>query len=64
MNDKTLTYGEIRKGIEVKLHAAIGISGSPDQVQRIRELAPKVAEGKMTYDQALLEVETVGGLLF
>lgn len=59
MNDDTITYGEIRKKVEIKLSKAVGILATKDQTTKIRELAPKVAEGTMTYADALDEIESL-----
>lgn len=56
MSEDEITYGEIRKKVEAKLHKKIGLSASKAQVDKIRELAPKIATGEMKFDDALQEV--------
>lgn len=54
--DDSMTYGEIRKRVEVKMNRQIGVDASQAQIEKIRELAPLVAEGKMKYEDAYQEV--------
>lgn len=53
------TYGEIRKNIESKLSKEIGMWALKGQIIKIRELAPLIAQGKMTYDHALSQIKAI-----
>lgn len=54
----TLTYGEIRKDVEIKLNRRF-MNATQEQVKKIRELAPVVANGEMSMADAVLEVDSL-----
>lgn len=56
---RTLTFGEIRRDVETKMHKRLGVSISVEQLDKVRELSPKVAEGKLNFEAAILEVEAI-----
>lgn len=58
MAEQPQTFGEIRKKVEAKMNKEIH-PASPEQVTRIRKLAPKVAEGTITYDAAIEEIRNL-----
>ena len=51
-----MTFGEIRRRVESKLHREVGVAVSREQITLIRRLAVLVAEGKMSTEQALAMV--------
>lgn len=57
MSDKDpYTYGEIRKKVEIKLNKEFP-DATKDQLHLIRKLAPDVAEGTLTYDDAVEQIK-------
>ena len=52
-----ITLGDIRKRAEISLYRHLPFDITEEQVIKVRELAPLVAEGKMSLEAAVLEVE-------